>query len=314
MASRPSSGVLITGTHRSGSTWVGDIISSSHRIQYIQEPLHPHNTINRFLWGHKIDHFYTHITDYNCAQWESYFNQILCFRPHILSSIISSKNSKDLVSVLKNIVKLTNARFQGCIPLLKDPYALLAAPWLAKRFNLHVIVLIRHPAAFVASLKRMGWNPDFDFIFKQPTIIRDFLDSYEIGIRGIPKDDIIARGALLWRLFHYIIYEYQKVHKDWLFIRHEDLSCNPLINFGKIFDYLDIKYDERIKSRIRKLSSPKNPAAAPNGVSQALARNSSSVITQWHCKLNKSEINLIQSITKPISEQFYDKQCWAVNK
>jgi len=36
--------ILVTGSHRSGTTWVGKILALSPEVGYIQEPFHPrHN-------------------------------------------------------------------------------------------------------------------------------------------------------------------------------------------------------------------------------------------------------------------------------
>ena len=45
--------IIITGSHRSGTTWVGNIIKNSPMIYYIHEPLTP-NSITRGLFDTEI--------------------------------------------------------------------------------------------------------------------------------------------------------------------------------------------------------------------------------------------------------------------
>ena len=45
--------ILITGSHRSGTTWVGNIIRNLPRIYYLHEPLTP-NSITRGLFNTEI--------------------------------------------------------------------------------------------------------------------------------------------------------------------------------------------------------------------------------------------------------------------
>ena len=40
--------------------------------------------------------------------------------------------------------------------VIKDPISALSSDWLARNFALEVVVLVRHPAAFAASLKRLN--------------------------------------------------------------------------------------------------------------------------------------------------------------
>ncbi len=37
----------------------------------------------------------------------------------------------------------------------------MSAEWLAKTYNINVVVLIRHPAAYIYSMKRMKWGFNF---------------------------------------------------------------------------------------------------------------------------------------------------------
>ena len=62
------------------------------------------------------------------------------------------------------------------LELLKDPIALFSTPWLVDRFNVHAVVMIRHPAAYVSSVSRLGWRFDFGYLLGQDLLMRDLLD------------------------------------------------------------------------------------------------------------------------------------------
>jgi hypothetical protein len=87
------------------------------------------------------------------------------------------------------------------VPLIKDPIALFAAEWLADVFGVRVVVLIRHPAAFAASLKRLNWTHPFGDFLAQPLFMRDLLAPFEEDIRrfaaaelGTPTVDLFPAG------------------------------------------------------------------------------------------------------------------------
>ena len=42
MSSRRARPILVTGSHRSGSTWVGKMIASHPRVAYVEEPFNAH--------------------------------------------------------------------------------------------------------------------------------------------------------------------------------------------------------------------------------------------------------------------------------
>ncbi len=64
---------------------------------------------------------------------------------------------------------------RGATPLVKDPIALFSAEWLAATFDMRVLVMIRHPAAFAASIRRRGWRHRFADFLEQPLLMRDLL-------------------------------------------------------------------------------------------------------------------------------------------
>ncbi len=50
-------------------------------------------------------------------------------------------------------------RMYNIRPLIKDPIGLFSYKWLVSKFDMDVLVLIKHPAAFVSSLKKNGHSP-----------------------------------------------------------------------------------------------------------------------------------------------------------
>ena len=91
-----------------------------------------------------------------------------------------------------------------------------------------VVVLIRHPAAFAASLKRLGWKHSFA-TFIQDGRVPEVLRPYEAEIREQAErpGEILAQAALLWRLLYNAVDGYRERHPDWAFVRHEDASLGP---------------------------------------------------------------------------------------
>ena len=135
-------------------------------------------------------------------------------------------------------------RLRGVRPLLKDPIAVFSAEWLAETFGAQVVVLIRHPAAFADSLNRAGWNYDFSNFLRQPLLMERYLYRFADEIRAAAAQpmDILDQASLLWRAIYHTVYEYQQAHPAWYFVRHEDLSLDPIAEFRRLFGYLDLPF------------------------------------------------------------------------
>ncbi|MFO7950790.1 MAG: hypothetical protein R6U36_10530 [Candidatus Fermentibacteraceae bacterium] len=56
-------------------------------------------------------------------------------------------------------------------PLFKDPIALMSAEWVADRFDARVVISVRHPAAYVNSVRRLDWRTPVEDFTEQPRLL-----------------------------------------------------------------------------------------------------------------------------------------------
>ena len=254
--------ILITGSHRSGTTWVGNIIRNLPRIYYLHEPLTP-NSITRGLFNTEIWYkYYDPKKEYENIETilnelfsGSYpFKAMFHFKnslPHtdyrnpngINDGKIDLKYFKWRINAYIDSKRLNKKEI---IPLIKDPIALTAAEWIYHKWNSKNVVLIRHPAAFVSSLIRLNWRFNFENFTKQPDLIDRFLGPYRSQINNPPKD-FISEASLIWTCITKIIIDYQKLYPNWLYIRHEDLSYNPIKEYELLFEKLKLPFSNEVK-------------------------------------------------------------------
>lgn len=215
---------------------------------------------------------------------------------------------------LKLFWKSTEIRWTGRRhekrPLIKDPIAIFSALWLYENFQTENVILIRHPAAFVSSLKRVGWHFNFENFLKQKPLMTDYLHPFEKDMLTA-SGDMIERSSILWNCIHHVIHEYQLKFPDWIYLRHMDISLNPMIEFEKLFTRLNLPFTEKIKNYISLTTGSKNPAevSAPGKLHQ-LKRDSAANVKNWKKRLTKAEINLIRDITAPVAGYFYSDRDW----
>jgi hypothetical protein len=198
---------------------------------------------------------------------------------------------------IKNIIAKRTA--------IKDPIALMSADWLYETFNLDVVILIRHPAAFVASLKVKQWEFDFSNFSSQLPLFKPELLKYESAIMEAVenKKDIVDQGIILWNVIHSLILFYQeKYSKEWYFVRHEDLSIRPEDEFKKIFKYLDLNFDSKVTQYIRE--------STKSSVKGRLKRDSISNITSWKQRLSEEEVDRVKTGTKSVWCHYYEEKDW----
>ena len=317
--------ILVTGSHRSGSTWAGRMIAHASTVSYIHEPFNLHHRpgICRAQFNYQFP--------YVCRENESlYLNDLkdcLSFKYHFIEELKATKSLKEFVRSIQAYSRFTKYRILKKRPLVKDPIALFSAEWLAQRFNMDVVVLIRHPAAFAGSLKKVKWLHPFDHFLQQPLLMQHHLHEYRSEIEEFAKTekDIIDQAILLWNLIHHMIFKYQNNHPNWIFVKHEDLSRCPLEEFRNLYHRLDLTFSPDIEENIKAYSAPdqsdkfnhitksktRSWQEKITGVySDKRRRNSKSNILSWQKRLALDEVKKIREKTRIISDKFYTEKDW----
>ena len=298
--------ILVTGAHRSGSTWAGVMISAPRNISYVNEPF---NIL--YKPGSCRPHFqywYTYVCDKNEGPHVKYIEDCIQYKPRQIKKYLKYGSINNLPRVGKFQYECYKARLMGKRPLVKDPLAIFSTGWLADRFDMDVVLLIRHPAAFVGSLKVANWPFQFSHLLDQPLLMEELLTPYEKEIVDFAENehDLIDQAILLWNLIYWVVIKFQKDHDgDWIFVKHEDLSRDPLKEYRKIYKKLEIPFSDLAQSRISKYSY--------TDVSEGtrMVRDSKNNIWKWTTRLTVDEITRVREKTHEISRHFYEEKDWA---
>lgn len=175
-------------------------------------------------------------------------------------------------------------------------------------------MLIRHPAAFVSSLKRLDWTFPFHHLLQQRKLLQSKLAPFEAEIHAFANEErnIIAQGTLLWRIFAYHISQLRERHESWIVVRHEDLSREPLQQFKRLYRELGLTFTGRAKQVIRKHSSASNQAGVRLDTVHQLQRDSRQNIYRWKERLTIEEIKYIRSEVAKEQRSFYSDEDWVI--
>jgi hypothetical protein len=140
--------------------------------------------------------------------------------------------------------------------------------------------------------------------------MREHLFPFEAEIRHFAENqhDIIDQASLLWKLVHHMIAKYRRTHADWIFVRHEDLSRDPVAGFRAIADRLNLEFSARLARRIQEHSAATNPVEADDPYS--VRRNSQANIQHWRHRLTADEIARIRDRVGEVASDFYSDEEW----
>jgi hypothetical protein len=300
--------ILVTGTHRSGTTWVGKMLAADALTAYISEPL---NVLHRpGVFRVKVNHWYQYVCEENGDEFLPAFQDLLEFDYFLWDEIRSLRSRKDFLRMGRDFLIFYNGLMRGQRALLKDPFAVFSTPWFAKYLNCKIVTTVRHPAAFASSLKRLNWLFDFQDLLDQPLLMRDHLELYREEMQSIKPDDIIGQSALLWKMIYHSVDATRELNPDFIIVRHEDLSRDPVSGYRDLYKLLDLEFTPRVEKTILNSSSSENPAELSRKKVHGFKLDSRANIDIWKKRLSVEEIDRIRKMTEETSALYYSDAEW----
>lgn len=273
--------LLVTGTHRSGTTWIGRVLEKSDIFEYLQEPMNIENKKGIRLY------------DY----WFQYIKE----------------GESNLYNPLIKLKKKAEKRNK--VALFKDPIAFFSIDTFINKVNADVLIAVRNPFSFASSLKRLDWQFDFNHFLNQEELMDLYLQEFkdEIVEYSKSKKDIVLQASLLWNIFYTSALNFKSKYPQIELVKHEDLSLNPYENFSKLCKNLSIPYTNTMNEYLKETTDINNSTEVKNNVVHQLERNSKDNIFIYKQRLSEKEIEDIYDQTKVIFNQFYDKKFFFEN-
>jgi Sulfotransferase family len=300
--------ILVTGAHRSGTTWVRRMLSADHSTAYISEPL---NVLHRRgVYSADVIHWYQYITEENDEKYLPAFHELLNFRYHLFTEFGSLRSRKDFMRMGRDLSIFIKGKLQGQRVLLKDPFAVFSTPWFAQKLNCQVVITIRHPGGFASSLKRLNWPFDFRHLLDQRMLMRDHLEADRADMEAMKADDIVGQSALLWRMIYRSVHATRSLFPDFKIVRHEDLSLDPVAGYKSMYESLSLTFDEKVRDTILNSSSSENPTELSKKKIHSVKLDSRANMDNWKKRLTPEEITRIRKLTEDVSPLFYSDYEW----
>ena len=281
------------------------MLSLSPVLEYVHEPFNAHSSHD--LFPGSFDLWYYYLDERAYRERISALRRVVDLQYPILHHLAKSHSLREAGHHVKAALRFAWKRWRGHSVLWKDPLALLSAERLAKVFDLQVIVMIRHPAAFAGSLKKKDWTFPFKDLLAQDRLMEEKLAPYteEIEEFAWEKRSVVEQAALLWSILYDIVTRYRQRHPSWLFLRHEDVARAPLETFSSLYADLGLAFTESIQETVLAHSrSPEEKEA------EGICRDSESVIYNWKERLTQDEVRLVRDRTTPVAEHFYNESDW----
>lgn len=301
--------VLVTGCPRTGTTWLGRMLTLSGELGELYEPFNPRAHQARWF---DPPHHYLHVDDTNDGDVAGPVAEMADLRYPLRRRLAASRSRSDARRAVRTWSMVRRLRIEGRSPLIKDPTALFSTPWLHDRFGFRPVIVVRHPCGFVSSLLRVGWQVNFESFRRQPRLMSTLLAPWRPDIdaaAGRPRDPV-ADGALLWTLCTGVIESWRRDHPDWVVARHEDLAADPVPAFEALYHRLGLRWSDAVALEIEASSSAENPQEVQGQEQHQLSRDSRAVAALWRTRLPPEQVATVRRLTEAVASSFYDEGDW----
>ena len=303
--SRP---ILVTGAHRTGTTWVGRLLAEQPGIAYISEPLNVWHRLGVFRTT--VKHWYTYICHENEQEYLPAFTKLLSFDYGIGKELTTLRSPRDLARMARDATIFARARIQHMLPLLKDPFAVFSLHWFGEVLNCRIVVTVRHPAAFAYGLKRLNWSFDFGNLLQQPLLMRDHLEPHRDAMQSMATGDIINQAGLLWAIIYGNLQQIQVGTPNIHVVRHEDLALDPVEGFRLLYGQLGLDYTANVERAVIESSSSQNPVELSKGSAHSVKMDSRASIRNWTRRLSAEEVDRVRRLTEIVARSYYPEESW----
>jgi hypothetical protein len=303
LALSPGMPIFITGAYRTGTTWFANMLAIPG-IWYFHEPFNP----NKGIWQEEFTYFNGNAGNKGADKiMEGILSQRLKSGP--IAPILHQPRSDHWLMPARILSPKVNRI------LIKDPIACLMSEYLTQKFHLQTLVLFRHPAGFVGSLKLLQWpvSPRIRQFLYNRDLMEHFLHPYESLMSAVLKKDTIETIAVLYGCINTVLWSFITRNIDMKALIFEEYCSSPLEKFQLLFQSLQLPYNDIIREMHIQLCL-KQKSGRDNYRPHDINRNSYDMAFRWKRLLTADEVNKVRSVWEQFELPLYrSAEEWEIN-
>lgn len=292
----PISTAWLSGSGRSGTTWLGQILTANPGSAFLYEPLHswlasfPKDLTPAITDAGDRPYFRV---GSNNPSWTHYISDVLDGRGFTRRTLLSGIPARQQPRAIWRA--LTGNRL-----VIKEIRSNLMIDWLTSTFGVRVILITRHPCAVVASQAARDWGTKrnvLDSLLSQPELVEDHLTGDLHYLNREHLDTELKRLAARWAIENRVALETAQGNNLVLPVAYERLVLNSRLELEKIFDFLNWPIDGGGWCAIeRQLNQTGDDQPSPDGR-----------LSRWQSQLDPHQIDDILGVTHSLGIKRYDE-------
>jgi hypothetical protein len=260
--------VLIAGTARSGTTWLGELIASPFPTRIMFEPFRA-----------SVAKQYCRFPEFPYMRPEDENKELSAYCRRVFTGHVRHPWIDRQVNCLRPRLRL-----------IKEVRVNFLLKWLTNQYpELNLIMILRHPCAVVQSRMEVGWPADNDLhsFLSQDKLVEDFLKKRMLTITNARTPE--EKHAIVWCI-SYLVPLQQFGEGSLPAVFYEDLLVHPETEIPRAFS-------------VAGMTPPPSAFKAASQPSRT-AKSFSAVVTgddqlsRWQRQLSPGQIERIQAIVR----------------
>lgn len=285
--------IVVTGSPRSGTTWLAELLREMPGYKQLNEPLHLDSApraraIQSLQWR-------THVPeDSNFPELESLLHDAFTGREGATWKW-RLKDSNPLRQVFRHAT-----RRKLIVKLIRAGRML---PWVTKRFPVRALVsTFRHPCAVVASQLNYGWSVSR---YPEPDELQETLGQFPDEIENMfgsvlaQIDSPAGVLAAVWCIDTYMTL-HQSVYRPWVVTTYEDLLERRTTEAHRILDSLGEPLPKQLDAQLNEPSHSASDDLTVDDIEKQLRK--------WQKRLDADQIDTVLSLVDAFGLTIYTEE------
>src|SRR3954452_23443255 len=115
--------------HRSGTSWLGEMLCAADGLINIRDPLNVPN--RQTILRRRASHWFTYITEANEDDYLPYYHDAISFNSHPIQDIKKARlgSPRDPIRIWRRWMSFRLGRVEDRRLLIKDPFAIFSIEW-----------------------------------------------------------------------------------------------------------------------------------------------------------------------------------------
>lgn len=270
--------ILVTGMPRSGTTWLARQLASAPGAAMTgREPMNAKNS--QYALGGTLQHW-TRLEQVTARQSQILKRSYRGVNPWVYSRYGYRQ-------------WLAPWPWVRCV--VKDPFAMASIPAIVAETGADVVVVYRHPAAVLASWRRMNWTAKPEEVAWAEALTKGTV----AGLDGETGSDDVGLVARMWSALHTLVLEDIDRGTSVHVVAHESASSGGESALKALFSAVGLRW----RATGRRADQPTPTGEAAPDRLHNLRRDPRDVAHAWRQDIASEEFTRVDQAAKPLLQQ-----------